>query len=75
MRSPFRFENMWLQATDFGDKVAGWWINYDVEGRPSFRLAKKLKMLKDDIKVWNKEVFGREEVKIREIMNKVGELL
>lgn len=73
-RCPFRFENMWLRVNDFRDRVVDWWSSYEVEGRPSFRLAKKLKLLKKDIKVWNKEVFGRVKVKMGKIMNKVGEL-
>ena len=27
-------------------------------GSPSCRLAQKLKLLKEDLKIWNKEVFG-----------------
>ena len=33
-----------------------------MRGRASFRLASKLKMLKQKIKVWNREVFRRLEV-------------
>ncbi|OIT37244.1 hypothetical protein A4A49_14511 [Nicotiana attenuata] len=40
---PFRFENMWLQASDFEDTVDVWWNGYVVTGTPSFRLASKLK--------------------------------
>lgn len=50
MRSPFRFENMWLSESDYGDIVDGWWRSYAVEGRSSYRLARKLKLLKKDIK-------------------------
>ncbi|KAG5595099.1 hypothetical protein H5410_036331 [Solanum commersonii] len=59
---------------NFQDRVASWWTSYVVEGRPSFRQAKKLKLLKADIRVWNKKVFGSAEVKIREIMNELEEL-
>lgn len=45
-----------------------------VEGNPSFRLAAKLRLLKRDIRVWNKQVFGRVEVKIKELIHEVGEL-
>lgn len=74
LRIPFRFENMWLQVSDFEDRVDAWWNGYVVTGTPSFRLASKLKMLKGDIRKWNKEVFGRVEVKIRELINEVGEM-
>jgi hypothetical protein len=32
--------------------------SYHFQGSPSFMLARKLKALKADLKVWNKEVFG-----------------
>lgn len=49
---------------DFGDRVTSWSSSYVVEGRPSYRLAKKLKLLKADMRVWNKEVFRRVKVKM-----------
>ena len=58
----FRFENMWLKVDDFKGLLRGWWQGIEVRGRASFRLASKLKELKQKIKVWNKEVFGRLEV-------------
>ncbi|KAL7202408.1 hypothetical protein ACSBR1_033976 [Camellia fascicularis] len=59
---PFRFENMWLQSKGFKERVKGWCVNYSVSGLPSCRLAQKLKLLKTDLKMWNREVFGRLEV-------------
>ena len=56
-KRPFRFENMWLQAEGFGEMVRGWWESYQVDGTPSFILAKKLKALKLDLKKWNEKVF------------------
>lgn len=43
MRSLFRFDNMCVRVMDFGDRVAEWWGTHSVEGRPSFRLGKKIK--------------------------------
>ena len=31
-RIPFRFENMWLKAEGFLDKVKSWWENYHFQG-------------------------------------------
>ena len=59
--SPFKFENMWLKAEGFKDLIEGWWQGIVVRGRPSYRLAVKLKGLKQNLKIWNKEVFGRLE--------------
>nr|XP_009599700.1 uncharacterized protein LOC104095304 [Nicotiana tomentosiformis] len=49
VRAPFRFENMWLKVPGFSDKVKEWWTSYGVSGTPSYRLSKKLKLLKGDI--------------------------
>jgi hypothetical protein len=57
-KSSFKFKNMWLKVPDFLDKFWGWWSSYTFAGTPSFVLAQKLKALKGDLKVWNKEVFG-----------------
>ncbi|XP_019074375.1 uncharacterized protein LOC109122301 [Vitis vinifera] len=53
---------MWLKVDGFIDLLRGWWQGIEVRGRASFRLAYKMKVLKHNIKVWNREVFGRLEV-------------
>ncbi|RVW40426.1 hypothetical protein CK203_090038 [Vitis vinifera] len=60
--SPFRFENMWLKVDGFKDLLREWWQGTVVSGKASFRLASGLKVLKQKIKDWNREVFGRLEV-------------
>ncbi|KAG6626350.1 hypothetical protein CIPAW_15G041600 [Carya illinoinensis] len=54
----FKFENMWLKADDFEEKVRQWWASYQIQGTPSFIFAGKLKALKKDLKLWNKQTFG-----------------
>ncbi|RVW59937.1 LINE-1 reverse transcriptase-like [Vitis vinifera] len=54
---PFKFENMWLKwkgQRPIAELVQG----MSVSGRASYRLATKLKVIKQNLKVWNKEVFG-----------------
>ncbi|KAL6336207.1 hypothetical protein AAG906_011089 [Vitis piasezkii] len=60
--SPFRFENMWLKVDGFKDLLRDWWQGMGRRGRASFRLVAKMKVLKEKIKVWNRDVFGRLEV-------------
>ena len=55
-KSPFRFENMWVKIDGFKDLVKSWWNGYSIEGYSSHYIAKKLKALKKDLKIWNKEV-------------------
>jgi hypothetical protein len=49
-KQPFRFENMWLKAEGFEDKVKLWWDSYQFVGTPSYILANKLMALKLDLK-------------------------
>ena len=60
-RRLFRFENMWLKDEGFVKRVRSWWESYHFQGAPSFVLANKLKLLKNDLKKWNVEVFGNVE--------------
>ena len=53
---------MWLKVDGFKDLLWGWWQGSGVRGRASFRLATKLKVLKQKIKDWKRDVFGRLEV-------------
>ncbi len=70
-KSYFKFENMWLRHEAFTGNVRQWWGRYDFQGSPSFVLASKLKMLKEDIKKWNKESFGNVYIKKLELMNEL----
>jgi hypothetical protein len=57
-KTSFQFENMWLKLEGFVERVSTWWESYVFEGNPSFVFSQKLHALKQDLKVWNKEVFG-----------------
>ena len=41
---------MWLQVDGFVGKVKNWRDSYHFYGTPSYRLAIKLKVLKEDLK-------------------------
>ncbi|KAJ9697005.1 hypothetical protein PVL29_008976 [Vitis rotundifolia] len=69
--STFRFENMWLKVEGFKDLIQGWWQGMVVRGSASYRLAAKLKELKQNLKTWNREVFGRLECNKAEALQKV----
>jgi len=58
---PFKFENMWLKAEGFVDRVCLWWESYRFQGSPSFIFSQKLKALKIDLKRWNDQEFGNVE--------------
>ena len=60
---PFRFEFMWLKFEGFKDLLRDWWQSLLFSGSFSSILASKLYALKVILKVWNKDVFGRVEIK------------
>ena len=57
-QKPLSVENMWLKIEGFKDLVRSWWNGYSVEGYSNHYIAEKLKALKKDLKIWNKEVVG-----------------
>ena len=58
---------MWLKDAGFVDRVRSWWESYQFHGAPSFVLANKLKLLKNDLKRWNVDVFGHVEDPIKKL--------
>ena len=73
-RIPFRFENMWLKAEGFLDKVKSWWDNYHFQGTPSYILAKKFTALKSNLKKWNESDFDNITVKKQQLWSKLNAL-
>lgn len=61
---PFRFNNCWLQNSVFFDFVVSSWVGLKVDGWKAFAFKEKLKLMKEKLKVWNKEVFGNLDNKI-----------
>ncbi|RVW86677.1 LINE-1 reverse transcriptase-like [Vitis vinifera] len=52
---------MWLRVEGFKELLRSWWQGMVVSGRASYKLASKLKGMKEKLKVWNREVFGNLE--------------
>ena len=61
---------MWLKVDGYKDLLRGWWQGSRGRGRVSFRLATNMKVLKEKIKGWNRDVFGRLEVNKNSTFNK-----
>lgn len=65
---------MWLEDPGFKEWFKLKWNSYAVTGDPCFRFAKKLKMLKGDLKIWNKEIFGRLDLRMERLLQEVSML-
>ncbi len=61
---------------DQGNKsrIQGWWSGYLFTDSPSFVLVNKLKALKADLKLWNREVLRDVRFRKRRHMGEVLEL-
>lgn len=55
---PFKFEDMWLSHDSFPKVVEKSWAT-SCNGSPQYILATKKKILKCNLKVWNRDVFGQ----------------
>ena len=71
---PFKFENMWLKVEGFSNLGKNWWEEIEVGGFASFVLARKLKLVKEELKKWNKEVFGDIKLRKYNLMGSINEL-
>ena len=60
---PFSFENMWLIEEMFKELLKSWSQGFNFNGFFGFILAAKLKAPKNNLKTWNKEVFGNVGIK------------
>jgi len=63
--SNFKFLKMWALHPDCEDFIANCWQTR-VIGCPMFVLTKKLKLLKENLRTWNREVFGNAHQFVRE---------
>ena len=69
---PFKFKNMWLKEKGFKDLIRVWWQSFTFRGISSYVLMEKIKALKENLKVWNEEVFGMVEANKKETLIKVS---
>ena len=68
----FRFELMWLKFEGFKELLKGRWQSLRFQGSSSLIMASKSKALKNILKIWNKEVFGKVEVKKKEALRRMS---
>jgi hypothetical protein len=71
--STFRFMSMLLLHPSCRDEIYNRW-NTNISGCPMFILCKKLKLLKDRLKVWNKDTFGNVHDHLKNVEERVNEI-
>ncbi|KAI9169554.1 hypothetical protein LWI28_013968 [Acer negundo] len=63
------FQNMWTSYLGFLDMVGNSWTEHMVSESGLHRLVGKLKRMKQKLRVWNKETFGRVDGFIKAVFN------
>ncbi|XP_068461724.1 uncharacterized protein [Phaseolus vulgaris] len=71
---PFRFIDVWLMEPGFKDMVRDNWNSYSGKGNSIYAFKGKLKSLKVDLKVWNRDVFGHLESEKKNCLMEIEEL-
>lgn len=71
---PFCFINACCTHPDFKKFLEDAWNNYEYEGWYDYRIKEKLKRLKEDLRKWNREVFGTIEGKFELHKREIYEL-
>jgi len=71
---PFRTIDAWYLERGFNRMVKDKWQSYSVHGNELIKLKEKLKLLKFDLKSWNKEVFGNRDIAKRKILQEIEAL-
>ncbi|XP_058776524.1 uncharacterized protein LOC131650829 [Vicia villosa] len=69
---PFKFNNEWFSFDSFIPFVEKEWKSLKVEGRGDFVLKEKLRLLKDKLRIWNKDVFGRIDLEMEDGASKMN---
>lgn len=65
-KRPFKFFNFLLLNNNFVSMVASRWLTYNLTGSAMFRVSKKLKLLKKDIREFSKDNFSGIEKRTKE---------
>ncbi|KAK9990973.1 hypothetical protein SO802_025958 [Lithocarpus litseifolius] len=73
LNRPFRFKAMWTKDERSSAVVKNAW-QAEVEGSHAFRLARKLEETKQDLKKWNREVFGLVRERIKALQANIAEI-
>ena len=71
---PFGSLDVWQKDSRFKDFVRLKWDNFDVQRSGFYVFKEKLKKLKTELKIWNKEVFGDVNLASEELQRRINEL-
>ncbi|GKV18431.1 hypothetical protein SLEP1_g28818 [Rubroshorea leprosula] len=67
----FRAIDAWHQHPDFHGFVEDRWREMQIEGWAGYKCQQKLKLLKEDLKRWNKGAFGNVEAQVDKLSKQI----
>ncbi|PNX97063.1 cysteine-rich receptor-like protein kinase, partial [Trifolium pratense] len=68
------FNNCWMDHDEFKPFVEKVWNNLSINGKKAFVIKEKLKRLKEELKIWNKEVFGILDLNIEKTVKELNDV-
>ncbi|PNX82625.1 cysteine-rich receptor-like protein kinase [Trifolium pratense] len=71
---PFRVINGWFEHPKFLPFVESSWKSFNIQGKKTFVLKEKFKMLRERLKVWNKDVFGFLDLNIEKTVKEINDI-
>jgi len=71
---PFRSVDAWFLERGFREMVKEKWLSYPAEGNAFVTFKEKLKKLKGDLKIWNREVFGNIQTQKSLILQEIEDM-
>ncbi|XP_058784197.1 uncharacterized protein LOC131658967 [Vicia villosa] len=63
---PFKFNNEWFNHNHFFDFVKKEWDDIKFQGRGDYVLKEKLRLIKERLRWWEKNIFGKIDLEIEE---------
>lgn len=73
IKSPFKFENMWMSHKHFKDKLSRWW-KIKIQGTSIYKLTNKLVEVRKNLRILNKKEFKNvhyRKAKLKERMEEI----
>lgn len=71
---PVKFNNCCLDHEDFMKFGQECWSSFHVEGRHSYAIKEKMRLLKETLRWLNKEVFGFKDLHVEKIVKELNEV-
>ncbi|CAJ2637409.1 uncharacterized protein LOC123885966 [Trifolium pratense] len=70
---PFKVNNCWLEHPGCKSFIAKTWEKLNIKGKKAYVIKEKFKRIKEELRVWNREVFGILNLNIENTVKELNE--